>query len=68
MAAYEIKDADISRGCRQNNPGAWGHLIRTYTPLVLQVVDFTANAPGQAGSRRRESGGIYEGFTVHHNP
>ncbi len=37
MAAHEITDADISRGCRQNNPSAWRHLVRTYTPLVYRL-------------------------------
>ena len=37
MAAHEITDADISRGCRRNNPDAWRHLIRTYTPMVYRM-------------------------------
>lgn len=37
MAAHEITDADISRGCRQNNSDAWRHLVRTYTPLIYRI-------------------------------
>ena len=37
MAAHEITDADISRGCRQNKPEAWRHLVRAYTPLVYRI-------------------------------
>lgn len=37
MAEHELKDADISRGCRQNNPEAWRLLVRRYTPLVYRL-------------------------------
>ena len=37
MAENELSDADISRGCRQNDPKAWRHLVRRYTPLVYRV-------------------------------
>jgi RNA polymerase sigma-70 factor (ECF subfamily) len=37
MAAIEQKDADISRGCRQNRPEAWRQLVGKYTPLVYRV-------------------------------
>ena len=37
MAENELSDADISRGCRQNDPTAWRHLVRGYTPLVYRV-------------------------------
>lgn len=37
MAEKEFSDADISRGCRQNDPRAWRHLVRSYTPLVYRI-------------------------------
>ncbi len=37
MTENELSDADISRGCRQNDPTAWRHLVRSYTPLVYRV-------------------------------
>ncbi len=37
MAEHGLKDADISRGCRQNDPKAWRHLVRGYTPLVYRL-------------------------------
>lgn len=37
MVEHELKDADISRGCRQNDSQAWRHLVRTYTPLVYRI-------------------------------
>ena len=37
MAENELSDADISRGCRQDDPRAWRHLVRSYTPLVYRV-------------------------------
>ena len=37
MVAVDQKDADISRGCRQNRPEAWRQLVRKYTPLVYRV-------------------------------
>ena len=37
MADHELRDADISRGCRQNDPRAWRHLVRRYTPLVYRM-------------------------------
>jgi len=37
MKAREITNADISRGCRQNNPDAWRNLVRTFTPLVYRI-------------------------------
>ena len=37
MIEEELKDADISRGCRQNNPEAWRQLVRRYTPLVYRL-------------------------------
>jgi RNA polymerase sigma-70 factor, ECF subfamily len=37
MADHELKDADISRGCRQNDPRAWHCLVRSYTPLVYRM-------------------------------
>ena len=37
MAEHEIKDADISRGCRQNRPDAWRLLVRRYSPLVYRL-------------------------------
>ena len=37
MDGREITDAEISRGCRQNDPQSWRHLVRTYTPLVYRV-------------------------------
>jgi RNA polymerase sigma-70 factor (ECF subfamily) len=37
MAENELSDADISRGCRQNDPKAWRHLVQSYTPLVYRV-------------------------------
>lgn len=37
MAEKELSDADISRGCRQNDPTAWRHLVRQFTPLVYRV-------------------------------
>jgi RNA polymerase sigma-70 factor (ECF subfamily) len=37
MAENQLSDADISRGCRQDNPKAWRHLVRTYTPLVYRI-------------------------------
>ena len=37
MAENELSDADISRGCRQNNPMAWRQLVRHFTPLVYRV-------------------------------
>lgn len=37
MAAIDQKDADISRGCRQNRPEAWRQLVGKYTPLVYRV-------------------------------
>ena len=37
MAAFDQKDADISRGCRQNRPEAWRQLVGKYTPLVYRV-------------------------------
>jgi RNA polymerase sigma-70 factor (ECF subfamily) len=37
MAGFDLKDADISRGCRQNRPEAWRQLIGNYTSLVYRV-------------------------------
>lgn len=37
MAEHEPIDADISRGCRQNNPDAWRQLVRRFTPLVYRM-------------------------------
>jgi RNA polymerase sigma-70 factor (ECF subfamily) len=37
MVEHTPKDGDISRGCRQNDPNAWRHLVRIYTPLVYRV-------------------------------
>jgi RNA polymerase sigma-70 factor (ECF subfamily) len=37
MDAHEITDAEISRGCRQNNSEDWRRLVRTYTPLVYRI-------------------------------
>lgn len=37
MGDDEFNDGTISRGCRQNNPGAWRQLIRTYTALVYGI-------------------------------
>ena len=37
MAEYKMVDADISRGCRQDDPRAWRQLIGTYTPLVYRI-------------------------------
>jgi RNA polymerase sigma-70 factor (ECF subfamily) len=37
MAAIDPKDADISRGCRQNRPEAWRQLVVKHTPLVYRV-------------------------------
>jgi RNA polymerase sigma-70 factor (ECF subfamily) len=37
MVENEISDADISRGCRQNDPQAWRQLIQNYTPLVYRI-------------------------------
>ena len=37
MAQHEPNDADISRGCRRNDPEAWRYLVRQYTPLVYRI-------------------------------
>jgi RNA polymerase sigma-70 factor, ECF subfamily len=37
MAEYEPMDADISRGCRRNDPDAWRQLVRRFSPLVYRV-------------------------------
>ncbi len=37
MADHEPKDADPSRGCRQNDPRAWRDLVRGFTPLVYRM-------------------------------
>ena len=37
MTVFDQKDADISRGCRQNRPEAWRQLVGKYTPLVYRV-------------------------------
>lgn len=37
MTENDLSDADISRGCRQNDPRAWRHLVRSHTPLVYRV-------------------------------
>lgn len=37
MAVIDLKDADISRGCRQNRPEAWRQLVGRYTPLVYRL-------------------------------
>ncbi len=37
MAENQLSDAEISRGCRQNNPWAWLQLVRGYTPLVYRI-------------------------------
>ena len=37
MAGFDLKDGDISRGCRQNRPEAWRQLIGKYTSLVYRV-------------------------------
>ena len=37
MGERKLDDGDISRGCRQNDPDARRHLIRTYAELVYRV-------------------------------
>ena len=37
MVEHKLNDGDISRGCRQNDPDAWRHLIRDYTALVYRI-------------------------------
>jgi len=37
MVDLKLSDGDISRGCRQNDPGAWRYLVRSYSPLVYRV-------------------------------
>lgn len=37
MAENELSDAEISRGCRQDDPEAWRHLVRQFTPLIYRV-------------------------------
>jgi RNA polymerase sigma-70 factor (ECF subfamily) len=37
MEENQLSDADISRGCRQNNSKAWRQLVQSYTPLVYRI-------------------------------
>jgi RNA polymerase sigma-70 factor (ECF subfamily) len=37
MDKQQLSDGDISRGCRQNDPKAWRHLIRANTALVYRI-------------------------------
>jgi len=37
MDKQQLSDGDISRGCRQNDPNAWRHLIRANTTLVYRI-------------------------------
>ena len=37
MTAHYLKDADISRGCKQNDSTAWRSLVRTHSPLVYRI-------------------------------
>jgi len=57
MAEHDLKDADISRGCRQNNPESWRHLVRRYTPLVyrlaLRILKNSQAAEDTAQEKRR---------------
>lgn len=37
MDKKQLSDGELSRGCRQNDPKAWRHLIRANTALVYRI-------------------------------
>ncbi len=54
MIADVLKDGDISRGCRQDDPEAWRALIRTYTPLVYRIAYRMLRDRGEAEDASQE--------------
>jgi RNA polymerase sigma-70 factor (ECF subfamily) len=68
MAEHALKDADISRGCRQNNPNAWHQLVKRYTPLVYRLALRMLRTQPAAEDATQEVFMLVHGAITRHDP
>ncbi len=68
MAEHELKDADISRGCRQNDSQAWRYLVRLYTPLVYRIARRMLRSQQEAEDTTQEVFLRVHRSIMHHDP